>query len=171
MQEQSSPFRNQKLMMMLSQISLKTTIFHWTSCIPVWSTLAPNTKRWSRSITTRSIRHIRLIRSTHTLIVQTFTLRLIKKMISDWKAPQKKTAGNRSSVWACSWMPTRSLSVWKCILGMKVKNPLYATSLMILKNAVTYPAERSRSRIRDLTALITSHMHWKLVMDTSSPNL
>ncbi len=36
--------------------------------------------------------------------------------------------------------------------GMKVKNPLYATSLMILKNAVTYPAERSRSRIRDLTA-------------------
>ena len=31
----------------------------------------------------RSIRHIRLIRSTHTLIVQTFTLRLIKKMISD----------------------------------------------------------------------------------------
>lgn len=107
--------------------------FHWTSCIPVWSTLAPNTKRWSRSITTRSIRHIRLIRPTHTLIVQTFTLRLIKKMISAWKAPQKKTAGNRSSVWACSWMPTRSLSVWKCILGMKVKNPLYATSLMILK--------------------------------------
>ena len=27
------------------------------------------------------------------------------------------------------------------------------------KNAVTYPAERSRSRIRDLTALITSHTH------------
>ncbi len=37
--------KSKKLMMRLSQISLKTTIFHWTSCIPVWSTLAPNTKR------------------------------------------------------------------------------------------------------------------------------
>ena len=39
------PCSKSKLMMRLSQISLKTTIFHWTSCIPVWSTLAPNTKR------------------------------------------------------------------------------------------------------------------------------
>lgn len=43
--------------------------------------------------------------------------------------------------------------------GNESEKPIIRNIIDDLKNAVTYPAERSRSRIRDLTALITSHMH------------
>lgn len=43
--------------------------------------------------------------------------------------------------------------------GNESEKPVIRNIIDDLKNAVTYPAERFRSRIRDLTALITSHTH------------
>lgn len=85
--------------------------FHWTSCIPVWSTLAPNTKKVIE-IYNHQINQTYPLDTAHTYFDCTnFYFEIDKEDDFRLKGPQKKTAGNRSSVWACSWMPTRSLSV------------------------------------------------------------